>query len=581
MALLELIGGFQGEAVARQPRNAFLLQDPGILSTVLASAVSRQVPLQLTVGDFCEEVHAERVEEPGELVVSLPAGSLPESASAVAELRLFGVTFRVEGELVSRSRALPQEATFRARRLRCLELRYTARLEPSVAASLQWSDAPSEEAYEARVLDFTPDGVRVELSSALPGERFAARLKVGAAFVDGMATARQSDALGQKSRTHGLEFASNAGRKSLVDAYFSCRFPSLHLRRTLEPEAVRDLLVHSGYSALRPGTEIAADWLQLDADDVSRDFVHRGEDGALVGHVSVMRLFSKTWLSHQFATIPSHPETGSARLALYLATSSFPVLMDGPDVTVLGYYDRSKRWHQVFTEAFVRWIGDERLAVIIELDRFERTAGIPAPAAVRPANVDIGPVTPSERVKATAIARGHLPRLYADGMDLEPDLLTTAQAHPAYARYDLERGRTTLALRVDGRLVGVACCEYGSRALSLFNLTNMAQIFLHAGAPVAVPAQLALLSAVREFYAARGVLDPLVVAPPGTLAAEEEPGTHLAERMGCVVNSGRVQPQYESFLRFRFAEEYVRRLLPSPAPTPVFQPAALPMKDSA
>jgi hypothetical protein len=102
----------------------------------------------------------------------------------------------------------------------------------------------------------------------------------------------------------------------------------------------------------------------------------------------------------------------------------------------------------------------------------------------------------------------------------------------------------------------VALCEVGSRELSIFNLFNMAQLFVATGrSRPSVAAQLRLLAAVRGLYAARGEHNPMIVAPPGTVDAALEPGTFLAETMGMIAWSGRALRQYENFINYQFGAQ--------------------------
>jgi hypothetical protein len=146
-----------------------------------------------------------------------------------------------------------------------------------------------------------------------------------------------------------------------------------------------------------------------------------------------------------------------------------------------------------------------------------------------------------------------LPPLVAAALDIHPDRLQTEMLNADYEGTRYERGRQALVLRIGGELSGVALCETGSRELSIFNLFNMAQVFILPSA--SVPAQLMLLGAVRAFYAARNELGPMIVAPPGTFDASREDGTVLAETMGMIVWSGRALRQYENFIKYQFGRQ--------------------------
>jgi hypothetical protein len=176
---------------------------------------------------------------------------------------------------------------------------------------------------------------------------------------------------------------------------------------------------------------------------------------------------------------------------------------------------------------------------------------VPSPATL--AVADVGAPRPEELTQAVALIRAYLPPLVASALDIRAEGLVADALNQDYRTTRYERGRRALVLRVAGEVAGVALCEVGSRELSIFNLFNMAQLFVLPNTPV--DAQLALLGAVRAFYAARGERNPMIVAPPGTLAASQEPGTVLAETMGMIVWSGRALRQYENFIKYQFGRQ--------------------------
>jgi hypothetical protein len=107
-------------------------------------------------------------------------------------------------------------------------------------------------------------------------------------------------------------------------------------------------------------------------------------------------------------------------------------------------------------------------------------------------------------------------------------------------------------VEIDGRAAGAAICDTGPRELSLFNLLNFAHVFFREGmAPArARDAQRALLTAVRTFYADRGVADPLIVVPKGGARFGSEAGLEIAETMGAWTASLGGLKQWRNFMHF-------------------------------
>ena len=181
---------------------------------------------------------------------------------------------------------------------------------------------------------------------------------------------------------------------------------------------------------------------------------------------------------------------------------------------------------------FARFVGSEALTVITSLDRLEKVAEghptrIDSRARVRSA-------TAWDHSMVTAQTRSMLPQLVADALHLHDHAIATPTLCPQHAAAGLDRGRTALIVEVDGRPLGVALCETGSRRLSLFNILNMAHVYIwqQASREQRRIAETALLSSVLAFYARRGIGVPLLVAPSGTLAHAESAGLAVVEKMG-------------------------------------------------
>lgn len=356
-------------------------------------------------------------------------------------------------------------------------------------------------------------------------------------------------------------------RPELVRIHRLIRFPKLRERGELDPDRVIELFRASHYLDLRE-TENALPtdaWCCPDfAGDLSIDTIYRAGDGALLGHVSVTRAYAKTWLGHQLATLKGHPESFECRIALYNHFASAPVSVDGESVYLLGYYDRSKRWHQLFFESFVDWLADPSEVAIVPFDRYEPLELSVATDIERPLHpsLDIHRARPDELDEASALVCSQMPALARAAFDLDAATLDQPFLHPAYAEQGVARGREAYVIREQGRFVGVALIEHGSPDLSIFNLLNLAQLYFVDDASRS--ARAAAFSFARQHYARRGVVDPLLVTRPGGNPWPEDSGMRLAETMGCILWSGRSLAQYQSYVRYCF-EKIDESALTSPA----------------
>ena len=412
----------------------------------------------------------------------------------------------------------------------------------------------SAEVVRAPIYDLTPDGVgvlSVRGEPELPSGVFPARVVVDGVSVACLAENRSTPgADGPK----GVCLRTDSVRRGLSELYIHERLPQLCRRYDLPSPELRSLMEDSGYLSLRSSHAAFETWKRLQPEDIpSYDRVYRARDGALLGHISVSRIYTSTWILHQLACVGGHAESGEARIATYVMMAAAPLVHDGSRAKVLAYYDQSNRWHQLLFHRFISWAGDARAATVCGFDRFERDAPF-APFALPP-GYHLRRAAAEDLLTACALVRSAIPELTATALDIHPATLHYPAADAA------GRGRCVLVLSTDEGMVGVALCDTGPRDFSLFNIVNMAQIYLRVGFPVAAEGQRALVSAVRQYYRARGVDNPMVVAPAGTLLHECEPGTRWAENMGCIAIAGSAIKLWENYCLFHLGQRWRRSRL--------------------
>lgn len=493
---------------------------------------------------------------PGRGPLRLRATPLPPAGPCVVRVALHGVVFLLQAQLGD---AADGPALVGPLRLYCLDRRLVTRqpMAPGRGA-LSWHalDAEAPRLAHSSVRDFTPDGVGVAVESGVvppSGTVFPAALRIGDSQVQCLAEVCRPPS--EPDGLCGVRLRPAAGRSGLVDAYLAERLPQLVPRHSLALERVTALMVESGYAALRQGAGSLAGWhTYRGPNGCSFDRVYVARDGTPLGHASATRIYRRTWALHQLACRRGHAEDGEARTALYMMMTSVPTLCDGDEASIVAYFDRDKRWHQWLLCGFIDWVGDERLATVAEFDRFE-VGGPPHAAAVARGlserGTQVRPLRQEEMLEAVALIRAQLPAVTANAFDIEPGAL---EWHDADGD---GRGRHALALVLDGHLLGVALCETGRREASLFDILQMAQVYLRVGrgAPE-VAAQCGLVEAVRAYYRERGIGEPLLVAPAGTLERSAHPAMRWVEAMGCATFAGKSLKQWENFSRFHLGRRY-------------------------
>ncbi|MFO7564729.1 MAG: hypothetical protein R6X02_18945 [Enhygromyxa sp.] len=358
-------------------------------------------------------------------------------------------------------------------------------------------------------------------------------------------------------------------RSELVRIYRQLRFPALFERGELDANRLVELIERTGYCSLRDGICPSAAWCAADfPPELSVDAVYASDKGELLGHVSVTRAYSRTWVGHQLTVVEDHLETPACRATLYNHFATVPVLIDGHQQQyLLSYYDRSKPWHQLFFESFVDWFDDPDMSAIVPFDRYEVDANA---ASADVATLELDQVRPDELERVLALIREQLPPLACAAFDIEAAMLDRAYLHPDFAASGIARGRRVFVVREAGELVGAALCETGSEDLSLYNLFNLAQLYFRAGASSV--AQQALVHFVRCHYRAIGQADPLLVAPAGSLDEPQDAGLELVETLGCMIWSGHTLRAYRTFLRTTFGRVARRSAKPATRVESVYLP---------
>jgi hypothetical protein len=201
---------------------------------------------------------------------------------------------------------------------------------------------------------------------------------------------------------------------------------------------------------------------------------------------------------------------------------------------------------------FTRWAGSESLSLVAPLDRFERMTGFIPGQPSAASNVVVREARTDELELTAALARSHLPPLLADALHFHAPSMSARALCAEHSAFDLDRGRTTLVVELDGSIAGAAVCETGAASLSLFNILNMAHVFFRdlLAPSRARVVQAVLLNRVQSFYADRGVTLPLIVSPAGNTQFASEAGLAHAEIMGAWVTSFGGLKQWRNYIHF-------------------------------
>jgi hypothetical protein len=496
--------------------------------------------------------------EGNDAVVSFCArvGTLPPLGAEAVSLvvTLHRSEFLLEG---AAERVSDTECHIRVDRVLSMSRRDCERVRlPSGSARLEWDDPLTpDRRLGADVVDITPKGVAVRFergaTELFPAPPLTLTLRTSDLSLRLVGEVQNTRTVGD-ARIVGLKIAPVHARdvNRLTALCRSRRFPALRERKSVTSGAVLELMRASGYMDLReggPGHPTDA-WKNGPGDDaLAENVVYQTENGALLGHMSCLRVYETTFLLQELATVGLR--RGKIAYPLYMQHMEWIAGLTEHRGFVLAYFDQSKSWHQSLFGDFVRWAGSEALSIITELERLEARAPIAresGDAAV------VRPPRPDELAFVARLSRSQLPALYADAIALDDGAVARPSLCSEYERLGLQRGRSAFVVELDGRAAGAAICDTGPRELSLFNLLNFAHVFFREGmAPArARDAQSALLTSVRSFYAERGVADPLIVVPKGGARFGSEAGLEIAETMGAWTASLGGLKQWRNFMHF-------------------------------
>jgi hypothetical protein len=541
----------------REQDDALAVRDPTLSALVVArlGALGASAKIRLA-GDRAAEVRLAPHETPETLKIAVSpdeAGALvaANGRRVTVEAAVGGGSFVLHAGLQKAGEdwaLVPPMDVFSVGRRRCER----TTVEES-RAFVEWRHPLDPSRWiTAQVRDISPGGLGIDAPAdpawLVPPPGVPVRLRMGDLAFPIQVEVRR-DIAGSGSRI-GLQMISDDAkdRVLLARAYQRARWPALGLRGEADEAAIDELMQASGYTMLRSGTEPVVGWHTPPGDErLTVDLVYRSEEGQLLGHVSCLRVYPKTWIYHQLATLPLARQKVAYSLYVLLAEWAL-ALANGPGFGV-AYFDQAKRWHKTMFADFVRWAGSESLSVIASLDRLERSPGKDRQLVNDP-SIEVRLAEGFDRAWIVGLARASLPRLTADALHIHEDSVMTSELCFEHTAVGLERARTALVVELHGKPVGVALCETGSRRLSLFNILNMAHVFF-SGVSEESPAtavQAALLASVLTYYECRGVLDPLVVTPSGAVHSPEASGLVVAETMGLWAASADGLTQWRNYI---------------------------------
>jgi hypothetical protein len=198
--------------------------------------------------------------------------------------------------------------------------------------------------------------------------------------------------------------------------------------------------------------------------------------------------------------------------------------------------------------------------LVVPMDRYitSSLADVSIPDFSRVDDARVAFASPEHGPAVTQIITAYWPALARYAFDIVDERLMTDCMHSTYRELGLRRDRTVFVLSVDEQIVGAALCEWTDSEISLFNVLNMAHVFLARHREISQSACDLLAQAVRSFYAERGAPPPLIACPPGTFKDVPPTGCTWTETMGCIVWNAEGLRRFEQYVAQVLADQEER-----------------------
>jgi hypothetical protein len=218
----------------------------------------------------------------------------------------------------------------------------------------------------------------------------------------------------------------------------------------------------------------------------------------LIGHVSCVRAYDRTWESQHLVAAPSK------HVAHLVSLGAMARLKQNPECAFFKiWFQEHNSWPRRVFGGFARSVTDRQRSdlrsfrhVTIDLD-----GDLPGCSGEWEV-VEAGDA--DRRLVADYLATRE-PALCVRADDLDAAGLALAALGESFAAAGLARGRAILMARRNGRCLGFALAELASPGLSLYEILSTFRLFvLPEGEPFAADVRRALLAAVARFYRAAG-----------------------------------------------------------------------------
>jgi hypothetical protein len=228
---------------------------------------------------------------------------------------------------------------------------------------------------------------------------------------------------------------------------------------------------------------------------VFRSVVAR-EEGTVIGHVSSLRAYDRTWMTQHLATSPTR------HVADLLSIHAGEQLLRTTNLEFFKiWYQHHKTWPaRVFGE-FARTVTDPRCSDLRAFRHVTMATDAALPPA--PAGIEVVEADPGQLEQVAEFLAAREPALVVRADDLDARGLPLEGVSQSFAAAGLSRLRRVLVATRRGVCLGFALGELSSLGLNLYEILSAFRVFLWpAGEAEASAIRMALLGGLGRLYGA-------------------------------------------------------------------------------
>lgn len=202
--------------------------------------------------------------------------------------------------------------------------------------------------------------------------------------------------------------------------------------------------------------------------NIARHFIYR-DRGLLQGHISMLRVYEKTWLFHHHASNKSHKAGLVVLDQISRFTHDFYCLNSSHLHFIISYFRPENRFPMRFFGGFTKYLDDPKGCSIDPLVYFD------FPKSFEQWNTTgfiITKTTKDDLIELKGFYEHNSGGLLLAALDLEPDMIDFDNLSKEYEKAGFKRERYLFSLKKEGILKAIFMINITDVGLNLSNLTN-------------------------------------------------------------------------------------------------------------